>query len=61
MNVARAVALCDLEAPGWGALVSALCFLLIPGSQISVWHSSGLSVFVVTWLSVNSVIDVAKR
>ena len=25
-NVARAAALCDLEAPGWGALVSALCF-----------------------------------
>ena len=43
-NVARAAALCDLEAPG-GSLGFRIVLLLIPGSQISVWHSCGLSVF----------------
>ena len=37
-NVARAAALCDLEAPGWGSLGFRIVLLLIPGSQISVWH-----------------------
>ena len=46
-NVARAAALCDLEAPGGGSLGFRIVLLLIPGSQISVWHSCGLSLFVV--------------
>ena len=50
-NVARAAALCDLEAPGWGSLGFRIVLLLIPGSQISVWHSCGLSVFVVCFTS----------
>ena len=37
----------DLEAPGWGGLGFRIVLLLIPGSQISVWHCCGLSVFVV--------------
>ena len=45
-NVARAAALCDLEAPG-GSLGFRIVLLLIPGSQISVWHCGGLSVFAV--------------
>ena len=49
-NVARAAALCDLEAPG-GSLGFRIVLLLIPGSQISVWHSCGLSVFVVCFTS----------
>ena len=41
-NVARAAALCDLEAPGWGEPWFPLVLLLIPSSQISVWQSCGI-------------------
>ena len=32
------LALCDLEAPGWGSLGFRIVLLLLPGSQIIVWH-----------------------
>ena len=32
------LALCDLEAPGWGSLGFRIVPLLLPGSQIAVWH-----------------------
>ena len=32
------LALCDLEAPGWGSLGFRIVLLLLPGSQIVVWH-----------------------
>ena len=32
------LALCDLEAPGWGSLGFRIVHLLLPGSQIVVWH-----------------------
>ena len=50
-NVARAAALCDLEAPDWGDPWFPHCAFVDPGSQISVWHSCGLSVFVVCFTS----------
>ena len=31
------LALCDLEAPGWGSLGFRIVHLLLPGSQITVW------------------------
>ena len=48
-NVARAAALCDLLAGR--CLGFRIVLLLIPGSQISVWHCCGLSVFVVCFAS----------
>ena len=32
------LALCDLEAPGWGEPCFRIVLLLLPGSQIVVWH-----------------------
>ena len=32
------LALCDLEAPGWGSPGLRTAHLLLPGSQIAVWH-----------------------
>ena len=36
-NVARAAALCDLEAPGWGEPWFPHCAVLLSSSQIAVW------------------------
>ena len=38
------LALCDLEAPGWGSLGFRIVPLLLHGSQITVWHFCGFVV-----------------
>ena len=36
------LALCDLEAPGWGAFVSALCLCCFLAHRLTVWHFCGV-------------------
>ena len=47
------LALCDLEAPNWGSLGFRIVLLLLPGSQIAVWHFRGLLFALVLFCHTN--------